>query len=313
MADTYWCEVKLAAVPETEAELIADFFQEEGAGGVVYDDPAILDQVTLTDDEYLGEEFPGKLPGTFGMRAYFPVDDRLGERLQRLAGKLEPLLGTHPEFELRQIREEDWAEAWKSYFKPEHIGQIVIKPSWENYSVQQGELVVELDPGMAFGTGTHPTTRLCLLLLQELVKFPLQVLDVGTGSGILAVSAAKLGAAAVVASDIDPLAVRIAAENAERNGVAGRIACREGNLLELGLTKQFDLVVANIIANAILAIIPDVPGVLAPGGRFLASGIIEERYPEVQAALGERGFVIEKSLHEDGWVAVIAVMRELEA
>ncbi len=310
MADTYWCEVKLATAPAAAAELIADYFQEEGAGGVVYDDPAILEQVTLTDDECLGEEFHAQLPEAFGIRAYFPVDDRLGERLQRLTSKLQPLLGTRPEFELRQIREEDWAEAWKSYFKPEHIGQIVIKPSWESYTPQEDELVVELDPGMAFGTGTHPTTRLCLMLLQELVRSPLQVLDVGTGSGILAVSAAKLGAAAVLASDIDPLAVRIAAENAGRNGVADRIVCREGNLLELGLTKKFDLVVANIIANAILTIIPDVPGVLAPGGRFLASGIIGERYPEVQAALEAHGFAIEKSVPEDGWVAVIAAKKD---
>ncbi len=305
MAETFWCELKLA-VPAAEAELIAEILQEEGAGGIVYDDPNILDQVTLADDEFIGKEFQASLPSQYELRAYFPVDDRLGERVGVVKERLRELLGSSPEITITQIREEDWAEAWKAYFKPELIGQIVIKPSWETYQPQGPEIVVELDPGMAFGTGTHPTTRMCVLLLQELVRDSTRMLDIGTGSGILAVTAAKLGANPILASDIDPMAVRIALENARLNGVEAQIQAVEGNLLALPIDEPFELVVANIIANAILEIIPGVPRVLRTGGRFLASGIIEERFPEVEETLNRSGFAIEKSLHQDGWVAVIA-------
>ncbi len=305
MAETFWCELKLA-VPAAAAELIAEILQEEGAGGIVYDDPDILDQVTLADDEIIGKELQESLPSQYELRSYFPVDDRLGERVGVVKERLQELLGSSPELTITQIREEDWAEAWKTYFKPELIGQVVIKPSWENYQPQGPEIVVELDPGMAFGTGTHPTTRMCVLLLQELVRDSTRMLDIGTGSGILAVTAAKLGANPILASDIDPMAVRIALENARLNGVETQIQAVEGNLLALPIDEPFELVVANIIANAILEIIPGIPRVLQSGGRFLASGIIAERFPEVAEALHRSGFTIEKSLHQDDWVAVIA-------
>ncbi len=304
MAKMYWCEVKVE-LPADVAEVAAEIFQEEGAGGVVFDDPEILNQVDLGDDEFIGREFRESLPERFGLRVYFVVDDRLGERLDRCRERLGKQLGLEREFGLKQIREEEWADSWKQYFKPEQIGTVVIKPSWEEYHPQPGEQVVELDPGMAFGTGTHPTTRLCVELLQELIDRPLRVLDLGTGSGILAVVAVKLGAATVTATDIDPVAVRIAADNARINGVAGQVRTMEADLLGVDLPEPFDLVVANIIANAILKVVPGVPRVLKPGGIFLCSGIIEERFPEVQAELERQGFQIERVLRRDGWVAAV--------
>ncbi|HEX3046960.1 MAG TPA: 50S ribosomal protein L11 methyltransferase [Bacillota bacterium] len=305
MTDTFWIETKVK-IPAAFGEIVAELLVEEGAGGVVYDDPEIYDEYSLKDDEYFGKEITAITPQEFGLRVYFPRDNRLDERLARLKERIGAVLGYPPEFQFQEVREEDWAEAWKTYFKPEHIGNIVIKPSWEEYQSTGDEIVVELDPGMAFGTGTHPTTRLCLLLLQEIGYGKKNLLDIGTGSGILAVAGAKLGIREIVATDIDPLAVNIAAQNAARNGVEQTITTMEGDLLEQKPGRRFELVVANIISNAILKIIPNLPQVLENEGYFLASGIIEERFPEIEEALVTRGFSIYRTLTEDGWVGVIA-------
>jgi ribosomal protein L11 methyltransferase len=306
MSNSFWSEVKLE-IPVDLEELVAEVLEEEGAGGVVYDDPRILEaRPPLETDELIGEELLRKIPERFGLRAYFPVDDRLGERLARLRERIGLLLGYQPEFELRQVQEEEWAEAWKSFFKPEHLGKIVIKPSWEEYAPVGDEIVIELDPGMAFGTGTHPTTRLCVLLLQEIINRPVKVLDLGTGSGILSLAAAKLGTGPVTATDIDPLAVKIAQENVRRNQLSDRVTVTEANLLQLKSESKFDLVVANIIANAIVELIPGLDGVLEPGGSFLASGIIDTRFPDVQSTLEQHGFSLVKTVTHEGWVALIA-------
>jgi ribosomal protein L11 methyltransferase len=306
MTDTFWMETKVK-IPAAVGEIVAEILVEEGAGGVVYDDPEIYNEYSLKDDEYFGKEISAVTPPEFGLRVYFPKDGRLDERLARSKERIEGVLGYPPRFEFQEVREEDWAEAWKTYFKPEHIGNIVIKPSWEDYQPTGYEIVVELDPGMAFGTGTHPTTRLCLLLLQEIGYGKKNLLDIGTGSGILAVAGAKLGIREIMATDIDPLAVNIAAENAARNGEEQTITVVEGDLLERKPERRFELVVANIISNAILKIIPNLPQVLENEGYFLASGIIEERFPEIKEALITRGFSIYKTLKEDGWVGVAAL------
>ena len=305
MTNSFWSEIKVE-VPAALGELIAEIFQEEGAGGVIYEDPAILAECPCRDDEYLGTEAYQTVPVKYGIKAYFPVDDRLGERLNRLKERLNRLLGYEPEFCLTQVREEDWAEAWKAYFKPERIGQVVIKPSWEAYLPADGEVVVELDPGMAFGTGTHPTTRLCIMLLQEVASESTTMLDIGTGSGILGLVGAKLGIAKVVATDIDPLAVKVAGDNIQRNHLAAEIRVMEGDLLNLGPDLKFSLVVANIITDAILKLIPRLDQALYPGGLFLASGIIAERSPEIKAALAGAGFTLVKILTEEGWIGVLA-------
>jgi len=306
MAENLWCELKLL-VPREKAELAAEIFREEGTGGVVYDDPDILNSRPLDCDEVIGEELAGSLPDEYGVRAYFPVDDCLGRRVLAIKEQLTIILNEVPAIELKQLREDDWAEAWKAYYKPERIGKIVIKPSWEEYPANLGEIVVELDPGMAFGTGTHPTTRLCLQALPELIKKGATVLDLGTGSGILAVAAAKLGATEVVAADIDAVAVRVARENAARNGVLERLKIVQSDLLRGLEPGTFDLTVANIIAATILELIPEVKNYLKPAGIFLASGIIAEKLAAVEERLHANGFQVRNVLTEDGWCAVIAV------
>jgi ribosomal protein L11 methyltransferase len=305
MAELFWCEVKIAAQQE-QFELIAEILQNAGSGGVVYDDPDILQTRDYEPDEIFSEELLRSIDTTAGVKAYFPVDDRLGEKLETLKGHIGAVLGLTPQMWLRQIREDDWAQAWKAYFKPEKIGKVVIKPSWEEYHPTETELIVELDPGMAFGTGNHPTTRLCIELMQELVTGPINMLDLGTGSGILAITGAKLGARMVTASDIDPVAVRSAQANVAANNVTKTVLVTEADLLQGQTGAVYDLVVANIIADIIVKLGPAVPAVLKADGVFLASGIIAERSDQVAQVLTDAGLIVERTVPRDGWVAIVA-------
>jgi ribosomal protein L11 methyltransferase len=305
VAELYWCEVKVET-PREDFELVAEVFQTAGSGGVVYDDPEILTVRAWAADELFSDELLEGIARVSGVKAYFPVDDRLGERVEAVQRQLEAVLGKPPQIALRRLREDDWAQSWKAYFKPERIGRVVIKPSWEAYTPLPEDVVVELDPGMAFGTGNHPTTRLCIELLQELVAEGMSMLDLGTGSGVLAVAGAKLGAARVAAADIDPVAVRVARENVAVNGVETRVTVSEADLLQGFHGESFDLVVANIIAAIIVELVPDVPRVIKPGGFFLTSGIISDRRADVEAVLRANGFEVIKVVERDQWVAIIA-------
>lgn len=202
------------------------------------------------------------------------------------------------------VQEEDWANAWKAFFKPMRVGQrLVVIPSWERYDLQEGDLPIRLDPGMAFGTGTHATTSLCLRQLERLVAPGARVLDVGTGSGILAVAAKLLGADEVRAIDIDPVAVKVAGENAAKNGV--EIAISEATVDQVP-KEPFDLIIANIIAAVIIDILPEVAERMKAGGRFLASGIIAERKQDVLDAMVNTWMLPLEVREENGWVAILA-------
>lgn len=232
------------------------------------------------------------------VRGYLPVDERLEATLLSLREACER------EVTIRFVAEEDWANAWKEHFKPQRIGtHIVIKPSWEAFTPEPGDLVVEMDPGMAFGTGLHATTRLCLRALEAQVTPGIRVADVGTGSGILAIAAVLLGSREATATDIDPLAVRIAKENIERNGLIGRIEALE---LELPPAGEYELVVANILPDVILAMREELVAATKPGGLLLVSGIIEGRAEEVRAGLVECGLSILATTTEAEWVAILA-------
>lgn len=305
MLDMIWCEIKLEITAEM-ADLVAEVLLEEGAGGVVHDDPEILKIREFGEDEIIDEQLKESIAPEYSLRAYFPVDDSLGERLILIKDRLREILGETVDLQLTQIKEDDWAHAWKAYYKPEKIGQIVIKPSWESYQSNPDELIIELDPGMAFGTGTHPTTRLCLQMMQQIIKEPISVLDIGTGSGILAVAAAKLGASEVVASDIDPLAVKIAMDNIERNAESQKVKTLESDLLKKHATQRYDLVVANIVADIILRLIPDLKGYLKITGSLLLSGIIQGRLTDVEKKLNDYGFQIVETVTEGEWRAVLA-------
>lgn len=204
--------------------------------------------------------------------------------------------------EITEVKEEDWANNWKEYYKPLHIGKsVVIKPCWEDYEPQPGEKIIELDPGAAFGTGSHETTSMCIELIEEVINPGDTALDIGCGSGILAIAACRLGAESAVAVDIDELAVKTTMENAELNKITN-ITAIEGNLTDR-VSGKFDLVIANIVADVIISLVPDIPAFLKENGTFICSGIIHDRADEVKEAIFKGGFTIVKELQKKDWHA----------
>lgn len=203
------------------------------------------------------------------------------------------------------VNEEDWANSWKKYYKPIKTGRrLVIVPVWEKYDKQEGETIVLMEPGMAFGTGTHETTRLCAGFVEDYVTDGCKVLDVGCGSGILAIAAAKLGAGECFACDIDPVAIKVARENTELNNTPN-VTCEVSDLLKSApvIAGGYDIVVSNIVADVIIRLSPDVGRYIAENGVFIVSGIIEERAGEVLEALDKAGYKVEAEKYENGWYA----------
>jgi ribosomal protein L11 methyltransferase len=205
------------------------------------------------------------------------------------------------------VKEEDWAGAWKKYYKPLRIGErLVVVPAWEKYDAKEGDLILKMDPGMAFGTGTHETTRLVAMLIEKYVKENDVCLDLGTGSGILAIAASKLGAKSVNAYDIDPVAVRVANENVNDNGITN-ITCGRSDLFAGVEEKTYDLICANIVADIIIRMTPDVAPFMSEKTVLLASGIISERCDDVVECFERNGFEIVERAEDNGWCA-LAVM-----
>lgn len=216
------------------------------------------------------------------------------------------LLLPEADVEVVSVEQSDWANNWKKYYKPIRVGKsIVIKPSWEPYEKQDGDVIVELDPGMAFGTGTHETTRMCMELLERFVTPETTVLDVGCGSGILSITSLLLGAKSIVGVDIDPVAVDVAVENGERNGFRPpRYVIKKGNLAD-EIEGMFDIAVANIVADAIKMLAPDVKRFIKPEGYFICSGIIEDRIDDVKECLNSLGYNIIEVLRQGEWAAML--------
>lgn len=241
---------------------------------------------------------------------YLPAERSVAESVaflkERFAAEgLEPI-----KIETVGVKEEDWANAWKAYYKPVHIGKrLVIVPAWERYHAAPNELVVRMDPGMAFGTGTHETTRLVIGLLEKYTKKGCRMLDVGTGSGILAICAAKLGAGECFAYDIDPVAVRVATENIKDSGLSG-IRCAQSDLLrQADRTRPYDLICANLVADIIIRMVPDLSPFMDEHTVLLASGIINERAQDVKDCLDRYGYRVVEQPTENGWCA-LAVMKK---
>ena len=306
-----WMEVAVSVLPEG-VELVGSIFDDSGTGGVVIDDPALSDIYRDAPEDTHALDLPAEQNNWPVVKGYLPVDDRLEDRLKRLKQALADIpLKQKPEITICELPETNWATAWQVHYKPVEVGEkLVVKPSWENYYESGERVIIELDPGMAFGSGTHATTVLCMELLEEYLKGGEKVIDIGTGSGILAVTAAKLGAASVRAVDNDPVAVRVALENIELNGVQDKVEIIESNLLEM-LTNgavPADLVVANIIADVIIRLSEDVSRFLVPGGKFIASGIIKDREKDVRAALENAGFTVWEVKRDGEWVAVVSVL-----
>ena len=204
------------------------------------------------------------------------------------------------------MREEDWSESWKQYYKPIPLGRVTIVPAWESYESREGEVVVKMDPGMAFGTGTHETTRLVIELMQDEIRPTDMVLDVGTGSGILAICASKLGAKSVCAYDIDPVAVKVARENARDNGCENITVGESDLLLGVDLARgKYDLCVANIVADIIIRMLPDIDKYVKPEAPIILSGIIAPRADEVKEAIANCGYHVVRETFENDWVGIM--------
>lgn len=199
-------------------------------------------------------------------------------------------------------QEQDWEEAWKKFFKPRRIGRhFVVRPTWESFDARPDDHVIVLDPGQAFGTGDHPTTRMCLALLEDADVSGKFVLDIGCGSGVLSIGAKLLGASRVVAADIDVLAVEVTKENAVMNSVAVEAGVSDG--MPAGIDAAPAVVLSNIISAALMRLAPDVSGVISPGGRWIVSGILKANWPDVREIAEANGFVLKDVVEEDEWVA----------
>jgi ribosomal protein L11 methyltransferase len=300
----HWLELTVQAHPEA-IESVSELLSRYAPGGVAIEEP-----IELLDE---GQEYRVLSGQPVKVRAYLPIDGKEEEVRQRVAEGLWHLSSLGPQFvgelQTRIVNEEDWANAWKDYYHVTHIGKrLVIRPSWREYTPKDDEVVIELDPGMAFGTGLHPTTRMCLEQVEQRVWPGLRVLDVGTGSGILALAAAKLGAASVYCIDNSSVAVESAIANAAVNQLSERISVVLGVLDDAEATRlagQFDLVLANIIARVIGSIAPYLARVLTPGGILITGGIIEERRHEAEQPLLDAGLKLVQQVMIDDWVTLI--------
>jgi ribosomal protein L11 methyltransferase len=306
-----WLEIRVHTSSEA-VEAVSSILMELGAGGTVIDDPEVL---TRSWDGPFGE-IAGLNPRDYPeegvvVRGYFPESTPEG----MLAGRVRDRLAKLPDFGLdpgpaevscRIVSEESWEHAWKKYYKPVRVTErLIVCPVWEKADPGQSGTVIRLDPGMAFGTGTHATTQMCLRLLEKHLRPGDRVIDVGCGSGILSIAAAKLGAGSVLAVDLDEVAVRKTRENAGLNGVQDRVSVRTGDLLE-GVTEEADLILANLLAPIILRLARDLCRVLRPGGRLIASGIVSDQIRSVQKALEDAGLETVETIGEGDWVALAA-------
>jgi ribosomal protein L11 methyltransferase len=297
MSDEQWLELSTLVEPEA-VESVSAAFAEYGQG-------VAIEQVVDSSRDGDVVRLPADAPVM--VKTYLPLaDPELDQRRQRLEMAVWALgqLRQVAPLQVRALRESDWENAWKEHFFVHRVGErIVIVPSWRDYSPRPEDVVLLLDPGMAFGTGLHPTTRLCLRAVEELVRPGMRVLDVGAGSGILSIAAARLGAAHVDAVEIEPVAARVCRENVERNQVSGTVEVRSGTL-DNESASPADLVLANITIATLLELHPRLANHLAPGGVAVLSGVLAERADELLATLHAAAWQHLRTDQEQDWVAL---------
>lgn len=324
-----WNELTITTTEEAQ-EMISNFLHELGAGGVSIEESGTTNR--KRDNPY-GEWYEiafNDIPeGIAVIKGYFSDDMNADEMIAALKPRIEQLreFDIDPgqvEYSAALVDDDDWATAWKQYFKPIRVSDtLTIKPTWEEYEASPEEKIIELDPGMAFGTGTHPTTSLCLQTLESVVTGGEEMIDVGTGSGILAIGACLLGVKSVLALDLDPVAVSSAIENVALNGLSEQVEVRLSDLLgvineetsandegagtsALKVTVPVDLVVANILAEVILMFVDDVYAALKPNGIYIASGVYKNKETHVEEGLIQSGFEIIEKLRDEEWIAFVA-------
>lgn len=309
-----WIELTVHTTTQG-AEVVSEALMLSGATGTMVEDRADIPDPDKPNGywEIIDPKLIDSLPEDVQVHAWFEPDATFQERLQALRSQLDMNRRLAPEVDLGtlaidtvNVKDEDWSEVWKQFYKPFRAGKsLVVKPTWEPYAPKPGDRVIEIDPGMAFGSGTHETTGMCLELLEEAVHGGERVIDVGTGSGILAIGAALLGAKDVLAIDIDPTAVKVARENVAHNHLEQTVTTLEGNLLEK-VDAQCEVCVANIIADVICMFAAPLNDHIVPGGLFICSGIIKEREQDVTGALLAAGYTILDIRRKGEWVAMIS-------
>lgn len=298
-----WTDIQIT-VPQQYAETAEAIATMVSNGGIYIEDYRDLEQQAweIAHVDLIEQDLLDQPRDIVKVHMYLAPDENPAEILPLFKERLEAS-GVEYKLETSGIEQEDWQNAWKKYYHAMDIGQrLAIVPGWETYDTDR--IVITMDPGMAFGTGTHETTSLCLETLDSMVKGGERVLDIGTGSGILAIAALKLGVAEAEGVDIDPMCVRTAGENAERNGVDEHFTVLVGDLSDKASGK-YNIITANIVAAAILSLAPHVPVLMAPGARFIASGIIDTRKDEVLAGLRAAGLEPVEIKEKRGWVCVI--------
>ena len=299
------------------ADIVSEALMNEGATGTMVEDRADIPDPDKPNGywEIIDPNLINTLPEDVLVHAWFEPDEKFADRMGALKARMAELKAADLGIDMGSleigtvnVHDEDWSEVWKKFYKPFRAGKrLVVKPTWELYDAKENDLVMEIDPGMAFGSGTHETTGMCLELLEEvMLGQPVDtVIDVGTGSGILAIGAAMLGAKDVLAIDIDPTAVKVAKENVEHNNLQNVIRAVEGNLLE-STDGACQVCVANIIADVICMFAKPLIPHIVEGGLFICSGIIKEREQDVVNALAEANYTILEIRRKGEWVAMLS-------
>jgi len=301
-----WIEARIvfeSPDPQSVSDLISEIFYDFGLQGVIIEAPGMDMEIDWAETDVTFYHHHAVV-------GYLPKNDQIRNRCKTLEDRLADLKQSPPvtyKILYHDVDEQDWAESWKKYFFTEKITDtIVIKPSWRDYNAKPGEIILEIDPGMAFGTGTHPTTRMCIQLIEKWIKPEDSFLDVGTGSGILMIAAAKLGAAFMMGTDMDEVAVSVAEQNLQKNNIhPDRYTLQTGNLVKQ-VKGRFNLVTANILSEIVVNLVDDIDPVISEKGIFICSGIIEPKQAMVEKKLTDRGYQIIDVLTETEWVAIAA-------
>lgn len=307
-----WIEV-IVHTTTAGSDFVSGILMNNGASGTM-----IVDRADIPDPssphgywEIIDPKLLDEMPPDVEVHAWFEEVPDSDASLSSICSDLNRIRPDHADFGTldilsRTVSDEAWTNVWKKYYKPFYAADhLVVKPSWEDFQPAPGDRIIEIDPGMAFGSGTHETTGMCISMLEQVIRGGENIIDVGTGSGILAIAAGLLGAGHVLAVDIDPDAVRVASENVSHNGLDRVVDVRQGNLLD-HVDQVCDICVANIISDVIISFAEPLKKHIVPGGLFLCSGIVRERSEEVRSALEKAGYELLKTEYRGEWTAFMS-------